>query len=481
MSSVKKNFFYQSIYEVLIIILPLLTSPYIARVLGAEKIGIYSYTYSVAYYFMLIAMLGIKNYGNRAIATVRDDQDALNREFSNIFALHAVLSTIAIAAYIIYCFVFVQENRIYAVIQIFWVIGALFDINWFFFGIEKFKLTVTRNTVIKLITVASIFIFVHGKEDLWKYVFIMAVGNFISQSVVWAFLRNYVRFIKPSIEEMGKHFKPMVVLFIPVLAVSLYKYMDKIMLGVMCEKAQVGFYENAEKAINIPTSVISAFGTVMMPKMSNLIAKGDQKSSSRYLLLSMELVMCLAIGMSLGLGAVARSFSVIMWGSEFSECGVLIFILCVCTIFMAFANILRTQYIIPQKKDNIYIIAVCIGAVTNILVNALLIPRMQARGAAIGTVCAEAIVCIIQAVLLIKKLPIFTYVRNCVFFIFAGVVMYGLLQFIEDIVGIHFFSLLFEIVMGAFVYLMMCLIYFIVKKNEVVIDSLKQIKTRVLK
>ena len=237
MSSVKKNFFYQSIYEVLIIILPLLTSPYIARVLGAEKIGIYSYTYSVAYYFMLIAMLGIKNYGNRAIATVRDDQDALNREFSNIFALHAVLSTIAIAAYIIYCFVFVQENRIYAFIQIFWVIGALFDINWFFFGIEKFKLTVTRNTVIKLITVASIFIFVHGKEDLWKYVFIMAAGNFISQSVVWVFLRNYVQFIKPSIEEMRKHFKPMVVLFIPVLAVSLYKYMDKIMLGAMCEKA----------------------------------------------------------------------------------------------------------------------------------------------------------------------------------------------------------------------------------------------------
>ena len=191
--------------------------------------------------------------------------------------------------------------------------------------------------------------------------------------------------------------------------------------------------------------------------------------------------MCLAIGMSLGLGAVARPFSVIMWGSEFAECGILIFILCVCTIFMAFANILRTQYIIPQKKDNIYIIAVCIGAVTNILVNALLIPGMQARGAAIGTVCAEAIVCIIQAVLLMKNLPIFTYVRNCVFFIFSGVVMYGLLQFIESIVGIHFYSLLFEIAIGAFVYLMMCLIYFIVRKNEVVIDSLKQIKTRVFK
>lgn len=177
--------------------------------------------------------------------------------------------------------------------------------------------------------------------------------------------------MKPSITEMRKHFKPMVVLFIPVIAVSLYKYMDKIMLGAMCEKAQVGFYENAEKAINIPTSVISAFGTVMMPKMSNLFAKGDQKSGNRYMLLSMELVMCLAIGMSLGLGAVARPFSVIMWGSEFTECGVLIFILCVCTIFMAFANILRTQYIIPQKKDNIYIVAVCIGAVTNIIVNTI--------------------------------------------------------------------------------------------------------------
>ena len=461
--------------------MPLLTSPYIARILGAEKIGIYSYTYSVAYYFMLIAMLGIKNYGNRVIATVRDNQDSLNKEFSNIFALHAVLSIIAIAAYIVYCFAFVRENRIYALIQIFWVVGALSDINWFFFGIEKFKLTVTRNTVIKLITVASIFIFVHSKEDLWKYIFIMAFGNFVSQSVVWFFLKNYVRFVKPSITEMRKHFKPMVVLFIPVIAVSLYKYMDKIMLGAMCEKAQVGFYENAEKAINIPTSVISAFGTVMMPKMSNLFAKGDQKSGNRYMLLSMELVMCLAIGMSLGLGAVARPFSVIMWGSEFTECGVLIFILCVCTIFMAFANILRTQYIIPQKKDNIYIVAVCIGAVTNIIVNTILIPNLQARGAAIGTVCAEGIVCITQAVLLRKDLPIFTYVKNCVFFIFSGIVMYGFLQLIENIAGIHFYSLIFEIVVGAFIYLTMCLIYFIMRKNEVVIASLKQIRTKMFK
>ena len=410
MSNIKKNFFYQSIYEILVLILPLVTSPYIARVLGAEKIGIYSYTYSVAYYFVLAAMLGIRNYGNRAIAIVRDDQDVLNKEFSNIFALHAVLSIVAIAAYLIYCSVFVNEDKVYASIQIFWVIGALFDINWFFFGIEKFKLTVTRNSVIKILTVLLIFIFVRHEGDLWKYVLIMALGNFISQSVVWFFLNRYVSFVKPTFNEMKKHFVPMLILFIPVIAVSLYKYMDKIMLGIMCDKAQVGFYENAEKAISIPTGVIAAFGTVMMPKMSNLFAKGDQKSGNRYMLISMELVMCLAIGMSLGLGAVGNSFSIIMWGNSFTESGVLIFILCICTVFMAFANILRTQYIIPQKEDRIYIIAVCLGAMTNLVVNALLIPSMAARGAAIGTVCAEGAVCITQAAFLIKKFLILFYI-----------------------------------------------------------------------
>lgn len=190
MSSLKKNLIYQTVYQILTIVLPLITAPYVSRVLGPGNIGIYSYTYSIAYYFVLFAMLGINNYGNRIIAQVRDDRDLLNKTFSNLFAVHAIVSSIMIILYILYCFIFIKEYKIYMIIQGIYIISALFDINWFYFGIEKFKLTVTRNTIIKIVTVICTFIFVKSENDLWIYILILALGSFISQSIVWVFLKN---------------------------------------------------------------------------------------------------------------------------------------------------------------------------------------------------------------------------------------------------------------------------------------------------
>ncbi|HPU58179.1 MAG TPA: oligosaccharide flippase family protein, partial [Candidatus Avimonas sp.] len=151
----------------MLIILPFITSPYISRVLGPENTGIFSYSYSVADYFVLFAMLGINNYGNRVIATVRNDRDRLNREFSNIFALHFLLSFLVLAAYYLYVLIFPVKYKSYAMIQSLYILGAMFDINWFFFGIEEFRVTFTRNMIVKVLTVISIFVFVHDQSDLW--------------------------------------------------------------------------------------------------------------------------------------------------------------------------------------------------------------------------------------------------------------------------------------------------------------------------
>ena len=299
-SNVKKNFAYQMIYEILVLILPFITSPYIARVIGAEGLGTYSYSYTVAYYFILFSLLGIKNYGNRAIAKSRNDPQELSETFSNIAAVHIMVSLICLAVYIGYVLLF-AEDKVYAAIQFFYVLSGLFDISWFYFGIEHFKLTVTRNTVIKILNVIYVFVFVHSVDDLWKYCLIMALGNLISQLTLWVPLRRYVRIVRPQRSKMVVHIKPLLVLFIPAVAVSLYKYMDKIMIGAMSSKAQLGYYENAEKVINIPMTVIASFGTVMLPKMSNLAAGDNKEASLRYISLSMQFVMCLAIGLSFGL------------------------------------------------------------------------------------------------------------------------------------------------------------------------------------
>ena len=169
MSSLKKNIAYQAVYELLLIALPLVTSPYIARVLGAEQLGIYSYTSSIAYYFQIAAMLGIKYHGTRQIAAVRDNPDELNSCFTSLFVVHVIMSVLMIISYSVYCMAFVKENATVAWIQGIFVIASLFDINWFFYGIEKFKITVTRNSIIKILTVVSIFCLVRDADDLWKY------------------------------------------------------------------------------------------------------------------------------------------------------------------------------------------------------------------------------------------------------------------------------------------------------------------------
>lgn len=471
MASVRRNFAYQSVYQITTIILPLVTSPYVARVLGAEGIGVYSYTYAIAYYFSLVALLGISNHGNRVIAGARDDIVHLKKIFSNLLMVHCTIAGIATIAYYAYCFLCIRDNSLCAAIQGLWVVSSLFDVSWLFFGLEKFKLTVVRSTLIKILTTVCVFIFVKNSTDTWKYCAIMAGGMLISQLVLWPFIKKYFDIKVVSWEESKKHIKPLCVLFIPAIAISLYKYMDKIMLGIMTTKTQVGFFENAERAINIPISIIGAFGTVMLPKMSNLIARDNDNEAKRYIMLSVEFIMCLTVAMSLGMASVAKDFSVLFWGKDFSECGMLIKILAISVIFVAFANILRMQYLIPKKMDNVYIASVFTGAVVNIVINGLLISRLYAVGAAIGTVAAEFSVCAVQAYCLRKELPILTYIHKILPFMVFGIVMYLMLTLIENLKLPIAVILLSQIIVGGIFYSVCCFVFF-KKTNNKYFDSI---------
>lgn len=472
-SSIKKNFAYQMAYEVLILILPFVTSPYIARVIGAEGLGTYSYSYSIAYYFVLFSMLGIKNYGNRAIAQARDNLELLEETFSNICAVHVLVSAVCCIAYAGYVYALDDGGRLYAAIQFLYVASGLFDISWFYFGIEQFKLTVARNMIIRLLNVGCVFLFVKGLEDLWIYCLIMATGNLISQLTLWIPLRKYTVFRKPEWKKMSPHIKPLLILFIPAIAVSLYKYMDKIMIGSMSSKTQLGYYENAEKVINIPMTVIGAFGTVMLPKMSNLIAARDEQTVQRYMKMSMEFVMCLAMALAFGLAAVGTVFAPVFWGEEFTASGTLIMGLSITIPFIAFANIIRTQYLIPNEKDKEYLTSVIAGAVANLVINGLLIPAMGAVGATVGTIIAEITVCTIQVCAVRKDLPLRRYFKSFLPFAFFGLGMFALVYQLGIAMGTHLTTLLLQIVVGGIIYVGACLLYFVWNKNVLVLKVIR--------
>ncbi len=477
-SNLKVNFILQFLYQVLTMILPLATAPYIARVLGADNVGIYSYSFTVTNYFVIFSMLGLNNHGSRAIAKVKDDQQQLNIVFSSLFALHLIITGIVTVGYAAYILLFAPKYTLYLIINTIYLIAAFLDINWAFFGLEKFKITVTRNTIVKLITIACVFIFVRDKNDLWKYVFIMALGTLVSQSVVWMFLKKYIRFCKPDKKLMLENVKPMFALFVAVLATSIFRTIDKIMLGNLSVMSDVGCYENADKMIMFPVALINALGTVMLPRMAHIYANRKNEEAAKYLVSSMEFSTTMAAALSFGLAAVSHIFSIIFFGEEFALTGQILEGLGITVWLMAFNAVIRMQYIIPKGKDKIYIQAVCGAAVLNVIINALLIPTLGAMGAVIGTIVSYVFIFLYQTWCIRKELPVRKFLLNALPSALIGAVMFVAVRLLNIVIKESVSGLLIEIAFGAAVFIILFTVYVMVSKKSVFYTYLKKILRR---
>lgn len=390
-----KNFLYNIIYQLLTFVVPLITVPYVSRVLGAENVGIYSYTYSIVYTFMLFSMLGINNYGSRTIAKVRDDKEKLSKTFCSIYFFQLFINIIAVAIYALYMILLVRKYKMVYLIQSIFLLSVCFDINWFFFGLEKFKITVTRNLIIKFLSVILVFIFVKNQNDLNIYTFIMAFSALLSQLFLIIILPKYIKLRKVKLNDMFSHFKEILFLFIPVLAFSIYKVMDKTMIGTLSSVTQVAYYEYAEKLMNIPTAIISALGTVMLPHMSYLMQK-DKSIYKKTIFDSMKLVSKLSTIMCLGLILISSDAVYILFGKEFESSSTILILLSFTILASSWANVIRTQYLIPLKQDKVYISSTLVAALANLILNFILIKKFAAIGACFGTIVSEYIVLFYQ-------------------------------------------------------------------------------------
>ncbi|MDR2559177.1 MAG: flippase [Oscillospiraceae bacterium] len=478
MPAIKKNLLYQSLYQLLIILVPLALSPYLSRVLGAEGIGIYSYTFSIVTYFVYFAKLGLAHHGARTIAAVRDDKQQLDKTFGNLFFLHLLVSVFALLAYIVFLVFFTGEYRLFFTIHAIALFSALLDINWLFMGLEQVKFTVVRNVAVKLLATGSVFVFVNEPADLWKYTLIMSLGTFFGQAMVWAFVKRFIRFVRPTWACMKPHIKPLLVLFIPVIALSVYNILDKIMLGAMTDKIQLGFYENSQKIIFVPIGLITAFNAIMIPRISNINAKGDENEKNRLTLLSMKYVMLLAIAMMFGIAGIAGRFAPWFFGGEFRECGALIKTLCIIIPFLAFQNVITAQYLIPNNLDKMHTISTVAGALINVAANFILIPQLGATGAAISTILAESLRCFIVVLAAKKQLPIGKYLKNSLFFFAAGAVMYVLVHYIGVVTDRFGWTIFIQVVIGAGFYLGVSAIYLHLTKDAFFTENFNKIFKR---
>lgn len=459
MSSLKKNLAYNVAYQILVIILPLITAPYVSRVLGADGLGTYSYIFSIVTYFGLFGMLGIANHGNRSVALVRDNRQKVSEAFSNTYIIQLCTTVIALLLYFLFIYCWFSGDKTIAYIESIIVLSYVLDITWFFFGLEQFAVTVTRNAIIKIATVVAIFIFVRSREDLWIYALIMSCGMLFSQIYLWLRIRKYADFCKPSWSQVKSNIKPVLMLFIPAIAYSIYKLLDKVMLGAMSSMSQVGLFDNAEKIINIPSSLITAFGTVMMPRITVLLGTGDEHRISYLNKISVRYFTLLVVGAAFGLAGICNVLAPVYFGSEFVGSAPIIAGLGFSLIFVTWANVIRTQYLIPNKLDKPYVISSVIGALANLAVNIILIPKFAGIGAMIGTIIAEFTVFFVQLILVRRSFPMSQYLQPVLFLFPIGMIMFAVVYWIGAYMGNTIITLIIQILVGGFLYLSGSMVY----------------------
>ena len=450
--SFKKNILYNSVYRCVVIITPLITSPYLARVLGAEKLGIYATANAFATYFVLIALLGVNDYGNRTVAQVREDRERLSDCFWQIYYLQFFLTIVLSCIYLFSIRVFPRYFRIQLILGIY-VVSSLFEINWFAYGMEQFKLTSIRSVVIRLLMVACIFLFVKGENDLWKYTLIIAAGNIVSLLVIVPLVFQYTDFRKPDFSEMKRHLRPDILLFLPIVATSVYQYLNKLMLGNWAVSAEVGFYQNAENIITLPSFLTTAIVTVMLPYSSNLVAKGDNDGNEQLLQSSVKYTSILNLAMAFGIFSIAGDFIPWYLGKGFERSAVLIKLMAPVIFLNGLSSVLRYQYIIPHELDKANLVSMFSGAGADILFNLLLIPRYGAVGAAVATVLGYLVILMVQLFYIRKDLNISDMMRS-----FLPCIVFGILMSISVLlVGkLHLpilLLILLEIAVGATVFL----------------------------
>ncbi len=469
MASVKRNFIYNSAYQLLVAVAPLVTTPYLSRVIGTAGNGVFTYTQSITNYFVLVAVMGMTNYGVRTIAEHAKDREERSRVFWEAFCMQALIGAVVLVAYVCYAVVWGQQYLPLWALWGMWVLGSVLDVTWLLWGMQVFRIPTIRNFCTRLASIAAIFVLVRGPEDVWGYVAAIAGAFLANALLVWPVVRRYVDWVRPTWKGMVSHLVPNLVLFVPVIATSLYLIMDKVMLGSMAGMDQTGLYDYAEKVSKMPMSVITALGAVVLPKMSTIIAEGRNEEARSLVVVTMWFMLACALALSFGIAAVAPEFAPVFFGDGYDGCIPLLRVLCVIVPLICATNVMGVQWLLPTKHDGLFTASVATGAVINVAVNLFAIPVAGAMGAAIATVAAEVAVMVFQACAVRKQLPLFSFVRGMLPYVVIGAVMFACIRLLAGVLGpsaATLGGLLCEVALGGVVYLVLSYTWCWATKSE---------------
>lgn len=457
---VASNTFFYFAYQCILFIIPLVVMPYLTRVFTENVLGEYSFSYSIAYYFVLGANLGISKYGQREIAANKDDDKVLARKFWSLYYVHAFFSILAFIAYILF-FTISKQVSLYVFI-IPYVISALFDVTWFFYGLEKFKLVTVVNAFMAIIKMVLIFLLVKNNNSLWIYQLLSFGAMLASQLVILGFaIKRIGGPIKVTKKECISHLKPIMYFALVALALTLYTYVDKTLLGLLVhdQKKSVAYYECADKIVAVPRMLITVLGTVLYPKMCSLAAKNKDQRIKEYTLFSVDWTSFLSFGAILGLLSLALPFSTLYYGDNYAISGYCMMMMSPLIFIISLGDICRTQYILPQKKDKVYLISISLNAIVNLVLNAALIPSMGLFGVVLASIISESVGLAYQMYHCRKEFPFKYAIRSIGVHFLASFFMYTVISVTTNhIAPDGWVHLLLLMLLGVVAYIFMLLI-----------------------
>ncbi len=392
---VVKNYLYNVGYQVLAIIVPLITSAYVSRVLRPEGVGANSFTNSIIQYFILFANMGIGYYGNRQIAYVRENKDQMSKTFWEIQIVKTIMTLYAFIAFEIFMIFYTRQPE-YMWAQSLNLIAIAFDISWFYEGIEDFKVTVLKNSFVKILSMIAIFIFIKGPNDVTLYIVVLALSTLIGNLTLWPNIRRDLDKVSIKFLNPWQHFLPMAELFIPQIATQVYVQLNKTMLGVMVNETSSGYYQYSDNLVKLILALVTATGTVMLPHVANAVSHGDMHKVNKMLYKSFNFVSAVSYPMMFGLAAISLTLAPKYYGPGYGPVGPAMMIESIVILIIAWSNVLGVQYLLPIHKQKQFTWSVTLGAVVNLILNVPLIRIWGLNGAMWSTVLSEISVTLYQ-------------------------------------------------------------------------------------
>lgn len=462
---VLKNYAYNLSYQLLLIILPIITTPYITRIFSSDDLGTYGYFNSIVTYFILLATLGVANYGTKEISAHRKE---IEKNFWGIYSLQFAATWLSILLYLVLCFLLPSMQNPVAYILGLSLVSKGLDISWLFQGLEDFRKITVRNITVKLIGVISIFLFVKSANDLYLYVFLLTIFELLGQLSMWIPARQFIGKPRFDLKYAKKHLKPVILLFLPQIAISLYVTLDSTMLGTLASTRDVGIYDQALKLVNILLTLVTSLGSVMLPRVSNLLSSGDHKAVNKMHEMSFLIYNLVIFPIMAGMLIVNDDFVNFFLGQDFQEARNAIAIMIFRMFFIGWTNIMGIQILIPHNKNKEFMLSTTIPAIVSVGLNLLLLPKLGYIGAAIVSVLTEALVWGIQLFYTRSYLREVSILGSLIKIIVLSGFMYGILLFVKQFLNVSpMINVGLYAILGAMIYVSFILIFKVINLKDI--------------